>query len=58
MPKSNEDKELQALTEEELQFCDLYVSGGLEYAGRPSKCYKAGMGRKRRRIRLHPPIIC
>lgn len=46
MSKDNEDKELQALTDEELHFCDLYVNGGLEYAGRPSKCYKAVYGEK------------
>lgn len=46
MSNDNEDKELQALTDEELHFCDLYVNGGMEYAGRPSKCYKAVYGEK------------
>lgn len=46
MEKNSEDKELQALTDEELQFCDLYINGGLEYAGRPSKCYKTVYGEK------------
>ena len=27
--------EEKPLTEQELQFCNLYVNGGLEYAGRP-----------------------
>lgn len=30
--------EEKPLTEQELQFCNLYVNGGLEYAGRPKKC--------------------
>ena len=51
MSKDNEDKELQTLTDEELHFCDLYVNGGMEYAGRPSKCYKAVYGEK-----VPPPI--
>lgn len=44
--KSNieESKELKALSEQELRFCDLYVNGGLEYAGRPLKCYKEVFG--------------
>lgn len=29
----------RTLTEHELQFCELYVNGGLEFAGRPKKCY-------------------
>ena len=32
------------LTEQELQFCELYVNGGLEYAGRLGKCYKEAFG--------------
>lgn len=32
------------LTEQELQFCELYVNGGIEYAGRPMKCYKKAFG--------------
>ena len=32
--------EEKQLTEQELQFCELYVNGGLEYAGHPVKCYK------------------
>ena len=31
--------EEKPLTEQELQFCNLYVNGGLEYAGRPKKCF-------------------
>lgn len=44
--KSNieESKEQKALSEQELRFCDLYVNGGLEYAGRPQKCYKEVFG--------------
>lgn len=34
-----ENREEKRLTEQELQFCELYVNGGLEYAGRPKKCY-------------------
>lgn len=40
------DKESKPLKEEELQFCDLYVNGGLEFAGRPLKCYKEVYGEK------------
>lgn len=36
MPDKPEGK---PLTEQELQFCNLYVNGGLEYAGRPKKCF-------------------
>lgn len=43
IPKNKEDK---ALTEEELRFCDLYVNGGLEFAGRPKKCYVEVFGDK------------
>ena len=32
MPDKPEGK---PLTEQELQFCNLYVNGGLEYAGQP-----------------------
>lgn len=35
MPETNntkESKELKQLSEEELQFCELYVNGGLEFA--------------------------
>lgn len=46
MLKDNENMELPALTDEELHFCDLYVNGGLEYAGRPTKCYKVIYGEK------------
>ncbi|WP_018667128.1 hypothetical protein [Bacteroides gallinarum] len=28
------------LTEQEMQFCELYVNGGLEFAGRAGKCYE------------------
>ena len=38
--------EEKPLTEQELQFCELYVNGGLEYAGRPGKCYKEVFGEK------------
>ena len=38
--------EEKPLTEQELQFCELYVNGGLEYAGRPGKCYKKVFGEK------------
>lgn len=34
-----ENREEKSLTDEELQFCELYVNGGLEFAGRPKKCY-------------------
>ena len=36
MPDKPEGK---PLTEQELQYCNLYVNGGLEYAGRPKKCF-------------------
>lgn len=38
--------EEKPLTERELQFCELYVNGGLEYAGRPGKCYREVFGEK------------
>ena len=43
---TTEDKELKQLSEEELQFCELYVNGGLEFAGRPKKCYVEVFGEK------------
>lgn len=43
MTDKPEDK---ILTEQELQFCELYVNGGLEYAGRPKKCYVDVFGEK------------
>lgn len=46
MPTNKEEKEFPALSETELHFVDLYVNGGLEYAGRPMKCYKAAYGEK------------
>lgn len=49
MPETNntkESKELKQLSEEELQFCELYVNGGLEFAGRPKKCYVEVFGEK------------
>lgn len=42
----DDNKELKPLTEDELRFCDLYVNGGLEFAGRPLKCYKEIYGEK------------
>lgn len=41
-----ENKETKPLTDEEMQFCELYVNGGLEYAGRPKKCYVEVFGEK------------
>ena len=38
------------LTEQELQFCELYVNGGLEYAGRLGKCYKEVFGDKASKV--------
>ena len=38
--------EEKPLTEQELQFCELYVNGGLEYAVRPGKCYREVCGEK------------
>ena len=40
------NQEEKPLTEPELQFCELYVNGGLEYAGRPGKCLKEVFGEK------------
>ena len=37
--------EEKPLTEQELQFCNLYVNGGLEYAGRPKKCFVEEFGK-------------
>lgn len=37
--------EEKPLTEQELQFCNLYVNGGLEYAGRPKKCFVEVFGK-------------
>lgn len=44
--KIQNNSEEKPLTEQELQFCELYVNGGLEYAGRPVKCYKEVFGEK------------
>lgn len=41
-----ENREEKTLSDEELQFCELYVNGGLEYAGRPKKCYVEVFGEK------------
>ena len=41
-----ENKETKPLTDEEMRFCELYVNGGLEYAGRPKKCYVEVFGDK------------
>lgn len=41
-----ENREGKTLTDEELQFCELYVNGGLEFAGRPKKCYVEVFGQK------------
>lgn len=41
-----ENREEKTLTDEELQFCELYVNGGLEYAGRPKRCYVEVFGEK------------
>lgn len=41
-----ENREEKTLTDEELQFCELYVNGGLEYAGRPKRCYVEAFGEK------------
>ena len=43
---TTENKELKQLSEEELQFCELYVNGGLEFAGRPKKCYVEVFGER------------
>jgi len=37
---------MEPLAKEELQFCELYVNGGLEFAGRPKKCYVEVFGDK------------
>ncbi len=41
----NEQSE-KLLTDQEIEFCDLYVNGGLEFAGRPKKCYVEAFGEK------------
>lgn len=41
-----ENREEKTLSDEELQFCELYVNGGLEYAGRPKRCYVEVFGEK------------
>lgn len=41
-----ENREEKTLSDEELQFCELYVNGGLEYAGRPKRCYVEAFGEK------------
>ena len=38
--------EEKPLTEQELQFCELYVNGGVEFTGRPGKCYMEVFGEK------------
>ncbi len=42
----NENHAEKELTELEMQFCDLYVNGGLEFAGRPKKCYVEVFGER------------
>lgn len=44
--KIHGNREEKPLTEQELHFCELYVNGGLEYAGRPKKCYVEVFGEK------------
>lgn len=34
------------LTKQEMHFCELYVNGGLEFAGRPKKCFIEVFGDK------------
>lgn len=50
MPEQNQniqpDELPKELTEQETMFCDLYVNGGFEYAGRPKKCYVEVFGDK------------
>lgn len=41
-----ENREEKTLSDEELQFCELYVNGGLEYAGRLKRCYVEAFGEK------------
>ena len=41
-----ENREEKTLSDEELQVCELYVNGGLEYAGRPKRCYVEVFGEK------------
>lgn len=42
--RAREDK---PLTEQEIQFCDLYVNGGLDYAGKYKECYVRVFGDKK-----------
>lgn len=46
MKITDNEAKLKCLTDDELRFCDLYVNGGLEYGGRPQKCYKEVFGEK------------
>lgn len=41
MKKNIKDK---ILTEKEKQFCELFVYGGIEYAGKPANCYEKVFG--------------
>lgn len=55
MPETNntkENKELKQLSEEELQFCELYVNGGLEFAGRPKNVTLKYLERNIPKIRM------
>ncbi len=44
--------EQEALTAEQEQFCQLYVCGGMKFAGQLSKCYKEVFGEDYRDVNL------
>lgn len=46
IPEDKSPQEGKPLTDEELRFCDLYVNGGMEYAGRPKRCFVEVFGTK------------
>lgn len=57
MSKKNQDTESQgleseALTSQQEQFCQLYVCGGLKYAGQLVKCFKEVFGEDYRDVNL------
>ena len=47
-----QEVEQEALTAEQEQFCQLYVCGGVQFAGQLSKCYKEVFGEDYRDVNL------
>lgn len=50
--KIENTQEMEVLTAEQEQFCQLYVCGGMKFAGQLSKCYKEVFGEDYRDVNL------